>query len=103
MIKVSLLYPNGAGTTFNMDYFVNTHVPMTLQRVGAACKSGAVEQGISGGEPGSAPTYVAMGHMYFETLDDFTSSFYPHADEVMGDIPNYTNITPIIQISEVKI
>jgi len=103
MIKVSLLYPHEEGKTFDMDYFVNKHVPLTLQRVGTACKSGAVEQGISGGTPGSAPTYIAMGHMYFETVEDFTSSFSPHANELMGDIPNYTNITPIIQISEVMV
>jgi hypothetical protein len=35
-------------------------------------------------------------------VEDFVSSFTPHANTIMADIPNYTQITPIIQISEVK-
>ena len=102
MIKVSVLYPNEEGKTFDMEYYLGTHIPMVLQLLGDACKKGAAEQGIAGGTPGSAPTYTAMGHMYFENLEDFNSSFSPHANKIMGDIPNYTNILPVIQISEVR-
>jgi len=28
MIKVSVLYPNGEGKKFDMDYYFNQHVPM---------------------------------------------------------------------------
>lgn len=103
MIKVSILYPNEEGKTFDMEYYTGTHIPMVLQLLGDACKKGAAEQGIAGGTPGSAPTYKAMGHMYFEKIEDFVSSFTPHTDQIMGDIPNYTNIIPIVQISEVKL
>jgi uncharacterized protein (TIGR02118 family) len=103
MIKVSVLYPNEEGKTFDMEYYLGTHIPMVLQLLGDACKKGAAEQGIAGGSRGSVPTYTAMGHMYFENLEDFNSAFGPHANEIMGDIPNYTNILPVIQISEVKL
>jgi uncharacterized protein (TIGR02118 family) len=103
MIKVSVLYPNGEGKTFDMEYYLGTHIPMVLQLLGDACKNGAAEQGIAGGTPGSAPTYTAMGHMYFETLEDFNGAFSSHANEIMGDIPNYTNIAPVFQVSEVKL
>lgn len=102
MIKVSVLYPNEEGQTFDMEYYLGTHIPMVLQLLGKACKKGAAEQGIAGGTPGSAPAYTAMGHMYFENLEDFNSSFSPNANKIMGDIPNYTNILPVVQINEVK-
>ena len=103
MIKVSVLYPNTEGASFDMSYYCDTHIPMVRQKLGEACKGIAVEEGLGGGEPGSQATYVAMGHLYFETLEAFQTSFGPHADAIMGDIPNYTQIEPTVQVSEVRI
>ena len=103
MIKVSVLYPNEEGKSFDMDYYCNKHVPMVLEKLGDACKGGAVEEGLGGGAPGAPATYIAMGHLYFDSVEAFQSSFGPHTDAIMGDIPNYTDIQPVIQISEVKI
>ncbi|MDF2181624.1 EthD family reductase [Neptuniibacter sp. CAU 1671] len=103
MIKVSVLYANEAGKPFDMDYYCNNHMPMVQDRLGPTLKGSAVEGGIAGGEPGSAAPYIAMGHLYFESVEDFQNSFGPHAEEIMGDIPNYTDIQPSIQISEVKL
>ena len=102
MVKVSVLYPNSAGCKFDMNYYLTKHMPMVQQKLGAACKSIAVEQGIAGGAPGAPATYVAMGHLYFDSADAFASAFGPHAQEILADIPNYTNTQPTIQISDVK-
>jgi len=103
MIKVSVLYPNGNGKKFDIGYYCSHHMPMVQQKLGAACKRIAVEQGMSGGEPGSKPAFLAMGHLYFESVDAFQKAFAPHAKEILADIPNYTDVQPTIQISEVKI
>ena len=103
MVKVSVLYPNEEGKTFDMTYYCDKHVPMVRELLGSSCTKAAVEQGIAGGTPGSKATYIAMGHLYFETVDNFVSSFTPHANAIMSDIPNFTDTTPVIQISEVKI
>ena len=102
MIKVSVLYPGGETTKFDMDYYCKSHMPMVQQKLGAACKSMAVEQGLAGGAPGAPPTYAAMGHLYFNSVAAFQTAFGPHAAEIMADIKNYTNVQPVIQISEVK-
>jgi uncharacterized protein (TIGR02118 family) len=102
MIKVSVLYPNTEGSTFDMEYYCNSHIPMVQQKLGDACKNVAVEAGLGGGTPGAPATYAAMGHLYFETMDAFQTAFGPHTEAIMGDIPNYTNVQPVIQISEVK-
>jgi uncharacterized protein (TIGR02118 family) len=101
MIKVSVLYPAGDGKTFDMDYYCTSHMPMVQKKT--SCKSIAVDQGLAGGAPGAPAAYVAMGHLYFDSVAQFQAAFAPHAAEIMGDIPNYTNIQPIIQISEVKL
>ena len=55
------------------------------------------------GHPGSPPTYLALGHLYFESVDAFVQAWGPQAQEIVSDVPNYTNCEPIIQISTVKI
>jgi uncharacterized protein (TIGR02118 family) len=102
MIKVSVMYPAGTNTKFNMDYYCASHMPMVRSKLGAALKGMAVEQGMAGGTPGAPPTYSAMGHLLFDSVADFQAAFTPHATEIMADIPNYTDIQPIIQISEIK-
>ncbi len=103
MIKASVMYPYSEGKRFDMKYYCEKHMPMVKQKLGSACKSIAVEQGIAGGAPGAPPTYVAMGHIYSESLEAFQAAFGAHAVEFMADMPNYTTIQPIVQISEVKI
>lgn len=49
------------------------------------------------------PPYVALGHLLFDSVEAFQTSFGPHVQEIMADIPNYTNTEPTIQISEVKL
>ncbi len=103
MIKVSVFYPNEEGKKFDMEYYLNKHIPMVQQKLGDALKGGAVEQGLGGADPGSPATYIAMGHLLFDSVEAFQTAFGPHAQSIMGDLPNYTDIQPTIQISEVKL
>ena len=103
MIKVSVFYPNQEGSKFDMDYYCKSHIPMVQQKLGAACKGVAAEQGLAGATPGSRAAYAAMGHLYFDSVEAFQAAFSPHAQAIMADIPNYTDIQPTIQLSEVKL
>jgi uncharacterized protein (TIGR02118 family) len=102
MIKVSVFYPAGESKRFDMNYYCNSHMPMVSNKLGAACKGTAVELGLGGGAPGAPPTFAAMGHLYFDSVAEFQAAFAPHAQAIMADIPNYTDIQPVIQVSEVK-
>lgn len=102
-IKVSVLYPSGEGKTFDMDYYCNKHVPMVAGLLGNSVIGASVENGLGGGAPGAPPAFMAMGNLYFETMESFQNSFGPNAEKIMGDVPNYTNIEPMLQISEVMI
>jgi uncharacterized protein (TIGR02118 family) len=103
MIKVSVIYPNAEGKKFDMNYYSGTHVPMVVDLLGDALKSVTVEKGLGGGAPGSPAPYAGMGNMYFDSVEDFGNSFGPNAEKIMGDLPNFTNIEPIVQVSEVMI
>jgi uncharacterized protein (TIGR02118 family) len=102
MIKVSVLYPNGTNNKFDMNYYLAKHIPMVKQKLGSACKGLAVDQGITGGAPDAPAAYVAMAHLTFDSLEAFQKAFGPHAEAIMGDVPNYTNSQPTVQISQIK-
>jgi uncharacterized protein (TIGR02118 family) len=102
MIRVSVLYPKAEGSKFDMQYYLSRHIPLVREKVGSACKSLVVEEGLSGAQPGSPVPFVAMAHLSFDSVEAFQAAFGPHAEVIMGDIPNYTDISPTIQISEVK-
>lgn len=103
MIKISILYPNSG--RFNMDYYLNKHMPrsVALLNQGKGYRGVSVERGLGGAAPGSAPAFVALCHYLFDSVDDFMAAFMPHAAELQGDMPNYTDIETVIQVSEVAI
>ena len=103
MVKVSVLYPNTAGSTFDMPYYVNSHMPMVKQKLGDALKGIAIDHGLGGGQAGTPPAFLAMGHLLFDSVEAFQQAFDAHADAIVADIPNYTNTQPTIQVSEVKL
>lgn len=102
MIKVGVFYPNNAGSKFDMKYYLEKHIPLVRQKIGSALKSVAVEQGLAGGTPGAPMTYSVICHLSFDSVDAFQTAFGANAPTIMADIPNYTDIQPVVQISEVK-
>jgi len=102
MIRVNVLYPNNPGATFDMDYYLNKHMPMVRQKMGVALKGMTVDQGLSGGQPGTEAAHRVLATLTFDSVDAFERAFGPAAGDIQGDIPRYTNIAPVIQISEVK-
>jgi uncharacterized protein (TIGR02118 family) len=103
MVKVSVMYPNGQGQTFDMAYYLSRHIPMVKQKLGSALKNVTVEEGVAGATAGAPPAYLALGNLYFDTVEAFQAAFAPHAPAIMGDVSNYTNTQPVVQISAVKL
>ncbi len=101
MIKVTIMYANGEGKTFDMDYYETKHMPMLADLFGETLKKIEIDKGIAGRTPDDTVPYLAIGYLYFDSLKDYQEAFAPHAEQIRGDIPNYTNIIPTIQISEV--
>ena len=102
MIKVSVLYPSKPGSRFDVDYYIRVHMPMAARLLGAAVKEVSVEIGIGGETPGQPAPFVAIAGFTCESVDAFAAAFLPVADQLQGDIPNYTDIKPVIQISDLR-
>jgi len=103
MIRVLGMYPNQEGAKFDWDYYLGPHCSMVQERLAGALRGLNIDQGIAGGAPGEPHPYLAVAHLVFESVEAFQGSFGPHVAEIMGDIPNFTDLTPVLQISEVKL
>jgi uncharacterized protein (TIGR02118 family) len=100
MIKFTVLYPNHENASFDFEYYVSQHLPLTQNMIGNAVKKIEIEKGISGANGAPVP-YIAIGHLYFESIDSFRGSFLPHLETFRNDISKFTNIQPLVQISEI--
>ena len=103
MIKVSVMYPYAAGARFDHAYYRERHMPMMKQLLGAACLYYTVDKGIAGGAPGTDPVYVAKCDFVCTSVEAFQAARGLHVQEIKGDVANYTDIQPVLQISEVVV
>ena len=105
MVKISILYPNTPDATFDMEYYLRTHMPMSLGRLGThpGFIALSVERGVETPQSGAPPAYALMCHYTFTTAEDFVAAFMPHAAVLQRDIANYTTIVPVVQFSVVEI
>ena len=105
MVKITIVYPRTAGARFDMEYYLQTHMPRSIGwlRTHPGFRGVSVERGVAGAEPGSEAPFVAVCQFLFATLEDFIAAFTPHAAALQADIAVYTNIAPVIQISAVEI
>ncbi|HUS00680.1 MAG TPA: EthD family reductase [Chitinophagaceae bacterium] len=103
MVRISIFYPNTTGGRFDTDYYINKHMPMSIEKQGTALKGVSVELGLTEEFPGTQTSYIAMCHLLYDSVEAFQLAFAPHAEVLTKDMINYTNIEPVIQVSEVKI
>jgi len=101
LIKVSVMYPYAEGKTFNMDYYETKHMPMVAGYLGENLIKYTIEKGVSSGIPSQPLPFMAIGIFYVKSLSDYQAAVGPHRDAIRADFPNYTNISPVILVSEV--
>jgi len=93
MIRLSVLYPKTEGASFDHDYYRTSHVPLALKTWGLA--GAEIDKGIDG-------PYEAAVHFTFDSMEAMGAALgNPDTATVQADLPNYTTITPVMQISEI--
>ncbi len=97
MKYVAVVYPNKDGATFDFEYYLDKHVPMVAELLSTQIE---VCKGI--GTPNEGPlAFLCVARIWIDSVEEFTSAMAQHGAKIMGDISNYTNIMPILQIEEV--
>jgi uncharacterized protein (TIGR02118 family) len=101
LIKVSIMYPYAEGKTFNMEYYETKHMPMVAGFLGSNLIKYTIERVLASGIPNQPLPFMAIGTFYVKSLSDYQAAIGPNRDAIRADFSNYTNIIPVILVSEV--
>lgn len=102
MIRLQAFYPNTKDGHFDHDYYVNRHAPLVHELLDPLGLVGfEVSRGLESMEGDQAP-YTCVVTAAFESREAMDQGFSGERRErLLNDIPNFTDVAPIIQISEV--
>lgn len=100
--KVTVLYPDGEGKTFDMDYYEKKHMPLVAGFLGTNLVVYEIDKGIAGRAPGEKAPFAAIGSFYVRDIAAYNQAIARNIDTILNDIPKYTNIQPLIQVSEIR-
>ncbi|NBA86086.1 EthD family reductase [Emticicia sp. CRIBPO] len=101
LIKVSVMYPFSEGKTFNMEYYESKHMPFVAGLLGSNLVKYTIEKGLASGIPNQPLPYMAIGTFYIKNLGEYQAAIAPNRDAIRADFANYTNVSPVILVSEV--
>lgn len=99
-ITVTVMYPNTAGSKFDMDYYLSSHIDLVGELWGPKLLSARAVKGIGTPDPDTPAPYQVIAILEMESMDVLHSLIEEHGEAVMSDIPNFTDVTPIVQVSE---
>lgn len=102
MIVVSVLYPRTDNARFDHNYYREHHLALIIRVYGSRLKHFAALQMLDEQLDGSPSAHVAAAHFMFATTQEFLDAFDEHRDEIVADIEKFTDIQPVIEISDVS-
>ena len=86
---VTVLYPNHAEATFDMDYYLARHMPMVMRRFGAHGMTGWKVTTFEG--PPERVPFSVMATLSFGSVEGIEAALKAEGAPVIGDVPNFSN------------
>ena len=99
MVRVSFVYRKDRGTRFDVEFYIHRHMPKVRSAL-APHGLTAVEVDVPAGD-GTEQPFHAVGHLYFDRVEQFNEGFSLEGPALKANIPNYTDVAPEIQVSVV--
>lgn len=101
MIRFTALYPRRDGGRFDHDYYENEHRELVLERLSPlGLVRVEMDRGVAEAD-GGEPPFTAAGHLYFESLEELQDALDAQGEDVMADVPNFTNLEPVVQVARI--
>ena len=99
MVTMTVLYPFDAEKPFDEAYFHATHIPLLKEVWGDAVTGVTCHHGLAG-LGAEHPAYSTMVQVDFASMEAFQQAMaQPRTPEVQGDVPNYSGVVPLTQLS----
>ena len=96
------MYPATPGSRFDWGYYLGQHRELSRRLLSSrGLVRIEIDKGIGSFPPGTPPPYHAVGHLFFRTMADMLTALEATAAEFVADERNYTDVSSVVQISEV--
>ena len=95
---ITVLYPNVAEATFDMDYYLSHHMPLVLDRFGAHGMTGWDVVKFDG--PAERTPHSVMATLHFGSAEGFRAAVAAEGGPVFADVPNFSNQQPLLMVGE---
>ena len=100
MVVVSVMYPKTAESYFDLRYYLDKHIPLVKARLNEmGLRSIHVLRGATALDGGS-PAFELIAQLTFDSTQQVQEGLVKHGQEIMTDIPKFTNVQPLIQMNE---
>ena len=103
MIVVMALYPFSAVMRFDEPYYLEKHIGL-VKEIWAEQLDHVRVLSSDGEGSGEQPRYRAITEMAFASPEALEQAMaHPRVPELLADIPNFTDTTPLNQIAQIKL
>ena len=97
---ITVLYENVDDATFNLDYYMATHMPLVEEKFKPFGITGWRVLKAVGTPSGGKPAYSVICNLEFETAEQFRAAVAAEGGPVFGDVPNFSNKDPVVVIAD---
>ena len=100
MIIVTVMYPKTSESRFDFSYYLDKHIPLVKARF---TKLGMEKLDLMRGTAaldGGQPNFALIAQLQFSSVEHLRNALAEHGEEIIGDIPKFTNVQPLIQMNE---
>jgi uncharacterized protein (TIGR02118 family) len=97
---ITVLYENVEDATFDLDYYMAKHMPLVSDKFKPFGIKGWRVLKAVGTPTGHKPRYSIVALLEFDTPDQFKAAVAAEGGPVFGDVPNFSNQTPVVVIGE---
>src|SRR5882757_3084037 len=98
MIVVSVLYPSDPESKFDLAYYQSSHLPLCRDLLAPMGMQSMTFYRPIATDPGAAFQLVA--ELRFTELKTANAALATHGPRTQADIPNFTDVKPIMLIGE---
>lgn len=103
LAKVTGIYRWTDGAHFDHEYYGSVHAQLTTRLLAPLGLLRFESDRTVAASPPQTGAVVAISNAYFRSLDEARSALSQAGAALASDLPNYTNIRPVLHISEVLV
>ncbi|MEH6584391.1 MAG: EthD family reductase [Halioglobus sp.] len=100
---LTVTYPIGEDTTFDHEYYRDSHMPLCARLFTEHGYRGSVMRSNQGTAPGSGDLNYVSVDLLFDSKEQLGAALAAGGQEVSADVVNYTNAVPSMTFGEVAV